>query len=111
MINLKTDKDNDQFIIITFLKMIHSLSSDVYGNNINKAFLNKIEVIKQYRKYVINSQNVYFFGSVIQKFQKLKLITMALAYETSQTFCLEMIMFNYVYEYLHYCPKKVLYAT
>ena len=41
---LKTDKDKDQDIIDNLLKMIRCLSYDVYINNIDMDFLNKLEV-------------------------------------------------------------------
>ena len=48
----------------------------VYINNIHLDVLNKVEVIKQYRHTVMKSENVGFFGSVIQKFQRSKIMTM-----------------------------------
>ena len=78
--NLKTDKDNDQVIIKNYLKMIHCLSYDVYNNNIDMDFLNKVEVFKQYRQSVMNSENNDFFGSLIHEFQRLKLMTFAIVY-------------------------------
>ena len=81
IVNLKTDKD--QLIINNLLKLIRTLSGDVNNNNINVEFVNEIEVIKQYRQSLMNCENVYFFGSVIQKFQDLKVITMAESYENT----------------------------
>ena len=75
--NLKTDKDEDQVIIINLLEMIHCLRYDVYNNNSDMDFLNKVEGIKQYRQTVMNSENGNFFKSVIQKIQRLKIETMA----------------------------------
>ena len=43
--------------------------------------LHKVEVIKQYRQTVMNSENDNFFTSVIQKFQRLKIMTIAAVYE------------------------------
>ena len=79
--NLETDKDEYQVIIDNLLIMIHCLSYDVYNNNIDMVFLNKVEVIKQYRQTVRNSENVNFLKSVIQKLQKLKIMTLAAVYE------------------------------
>ena len=78
--NLKTDKDKDRVIIDTLIRMTDSLSRDVYNNNINMNFLNKIEIIKQYRQSVMYEDNVDFFKSIIQKFQKFKVLTMAVVY-------------------------------
>ena len=49
------------------LKLIHCLNYDVYNSNIDRDFLNKVEVIKQYRQAVMNSKNVKFFKSLTQK--------------------------------------------
>ena len=46
--NLKSIKDEDQDIVDNLLKMIHCLSYDVYNNNIDMDFLNKVQAIKQY---------------------------------------------------------------
>ena len=43
--------------------------------------LNRVEVIKQYRQFVLNSANVDFFSSVKQNFQRLLIMTMAIVYE------------------------------
>ena len=64
--NLKTSKDEDQSIINDLLKTIHCLSYDVYNNNIDMDFLNKVEVVEQYRQTVMNSENFNFLKSVIQ---------------------------------------------
>ena len=74
--NLKTDKDEDQVIVNNLVKMIHCLSYHVYNNNIDIDFLNKVEVIKQHRHLVINSENKDFFLPIVQKFQRLKIMTM-----------------------------------
>ena len=58
--NLKTSKEKDEVIINNLLKMIHCLSYDVYNNNIDMDYLNKVEVIKQYRQTVINSGKIFF---------------------------------------------------
>ena len=58
---MKTSNDEDQVIIKSLLKMIHCLSYDDYNNDIDMDFLNKVEVIKQYRQTVMNSENVIFF--------------------------------------------------
>ena len=60
--------------------MIHSFRYNVYNNNINMDFLNKVEFSKQYGQTVMNFENVNFFKSVIQKFQKLQIMTMAAVY-------------------------------
>ena len=78
---LETDKDEDQVIIDNLLKRIHCLSYDVYNNNIDMDFLNKVVVIKQYRQSVINSGNKDFFLPIVQKFQRLKIMTMVVVYE------------------------------
>ena len=44
-------------------------------------FLNKVEVIKQYRQSVRNREKFDFFKSVIQKFLELKVRTMSIVYE------------------------------
>ena len=51
--------------------MIHCLSYDVYNNDIDMDFLNKVEVIKQNRQSVRISENVEFFSSV-KKFSEIK---------------------------------------
>ena len=78
--NLKTDKEKDQVIIDNLMRMTNSLSCDVYNNNINMNFLNKVEVIKQYRQSVMYEYNVDFFKSIIEKFLKFKVLTMAVVY-------------------------------
>ena len=78
--NLKTDKEKDQIIIDNLIRMTNSLSCDVYNNNINMNFLNKVEVIKQYRQSVMYEHNVDFFKSIIEKFLKFKVLTMAVVY-------------------------------
>ena len=49
-------------------------------------FLKKIEVIKQYRQSVMKSENVNFFKCVIQKVQRLKVMTMVVKYEKHPKF-------------------------
>ena len=78
---LKTDKDKDQVIITNFLKLIPCLSFDVHNNIINMEFVNKVEVIKQCRQSVMDSEVVDFFISVIQNLQRLKIMTMIIVYE------------------------------
>ena len=78
--NLKTDRDKDRVIIDTLIRMTNSLRSDVYNNNINMNFLNEVEIIKQYRQSVMYEDNVDFFKTIIQKFQKFKVLTMAVVY-------------------------------
>ena len=78
---LKTSEDEDQVIINNLLKMIHCLSYDVYNNNIDMDFLNKVEVFKQYRQTVINSGSKDFFLPIVRKVQRLKIMTMAAVYE------------------------------
>ena len=68
--NLKTDKEKDLVIIKNLIRMTKSLSSDVYKNNINMNFLNKVEIIKQYRQSVMYEDNVDFFKTIIEKFLK-----------------------------------------
>ena len=72
---MKTDKDElsvtiriiitdkDYVTIFNLIKMVLCLRYDVYNNNIDMDFLNKVEVIKQYRQ------------SVIEQFQKIKIRT------------------------------------
>ena len=78
--NLETDKEKDLVIINNLIKMTKSLSYDVYNNNINLNFLNKVEVIKQYRQSVMYEDNVDFFKTIIEKFLKFKLLTMSVVY-------------------------------
>ena len=78
--NLKTDKEKDQVIVDYLIRMTNSLSCDVYNNNINMNFLNNVEVIKQYRQSVMYEHNVDFFKSIIEKFLKFKVLTMAVVY-------------------------------
>ena len=59
--NLISSKNEDRVVVDNLLKMIHCLSYDVYNNNIGMVFINKVEVIKQYRQSVINSGNKSFF--------------------------------------------------
>ena len=79
--NLKSSKDEDQVIVDNLLKMIHCLSYDVYNNNIDMDFSNKVEVIKQYRQSVINSGNKDFFLPIVQKIQRLKIMTKLVVFE------------------------------
>ena len=58
--NLKTDKNKDQVFLIISFKMCHCFSYDVHNNNIEMDFLNKVEVIVQYRQSVMNTENVGF---------------------------------------------------
>ena len=44
--------------------MIHCLTYDVYKNNIDMDSLYKVEVIKQYRQSVMNSENGIFFSNL-----------------------------------------------
>ena len=84
MKTFESDKDEDQIIIIKILKMIHCLSYDVYNKNIEEMdFLDEVDVIKQNRQTVMNSENDNFFKSVIEKFLELKVRTMAKVYENS----------------------------
>ena len=86
MRTFKTDKDKDQDNIDKFLKMIRCLSYDAYSNIIDMDFLNKVEGNKQYRQSLMNSENVNFFKSVIQKIQRLKIMTMVVVYEKNPKF-------------------------
>ena len=94
---MKTDKDNDQVFMNELLKMICCLNFDVYNNNnIDIDFLNKVEVNKEYRQNVMNSENVDFCGSLIQKFQRIKILTMVIVYEKEiQNFCLRVFVHNF----------------
>ena len=58
--DLKTSNDEDQVIFKNLLKLIHCLSYDVYINDIDMDLFNKVEIIKQYRQTVMNSENVFF---------------------------------------------------
>ena len=90
--NLKNDKDKDQFFVNSSLKMIRSLNFDVYNNIINMEFLNKIEVVKQYKQPVMDSENVDFCGSVIHKIQELKIMTRVIVYESNPE-----LLYDYLY--------------
>ena len=79
--NLKTDKDEDQVIVINLLTTLQCLSYDVYNNKIDMDFSNKVEVNKQNKQTVMKSENVNVFKSAIQKFQKLKIMTIVAVYE------------------------------
>ena len=59
--DLKIEKDKYQVIIKNLIKMIHCVNFNVYRNNIDMGFSNKVEVIEQYRQSVINSENFGFF--------------------------------------------------
>ena len=84
---LKTSKNEDRVVIEKLLEMVGCLSGDVYNiNNIDVDFLNKVEVIKQYRQTVMNSENVDIFKSVIQNFQKIKIMTMVAVYGKIQQY-------------------------
>ena len=54
------DKDKDKVINDNLLKMIQCSRYDIYNNIIDRYFLNKVEVIEQYRQPVMNSENVNF---------------------------------------------------
>ena len=58
LINLETDKDEDQLIIITLIKTILCLYCHFFISNIILESLIIIQVIKQYRQSVIFSENV-----------------------------------------------------
>ena len=79
--NLKTSKCEDQVIFNILLKMIHCLSYDIYNNNIDMDFSNKVEFIKQCRQSVIKSGNKDFFLPIVPKFQGLKIMTKAAVHE------------------------------
>ena len=79
--NLKTDKEKDLVIIDNLIRMTNTLSCDVYNNNNNMNFLNKVEIIEQYRQSVMYEDNVDFFKTIIEKFLKFKVLTMAVVYE------------------------------
>ena len=78
---METDKDEDQVIVDNLLELIQCLSYDVYNKNIDMDFLNKVEVIKQYRQSVMNSGNKDFFLPIVQKFQRIKIMKMVVVYE------------------------------
>ena len=78
--NLKTDIDKDRVIIDNLIRMTNSLRCDVYNNNINMNFLNKVEIIEQYRQSVMYEDNVGFFKTIIQKFQNFKVLTMTVVF-------------------------------
>ena len=97
--NLKTDKDRNQDFIDNLLKMFRCFSFDVYNNNIHMDVSNKVELLKQYRQSVMNSENVNFFKSVIQNFQRLKIMTMVVVYGKSPKFLhesrtIKLIIYN-----------------
>ena len=69
--------------------MIRCLSYEVYHKKIDMYFFNKVEVIKQYRQCVMNSENVNFFEPVIQKFQRLKVMTIVVSYKKNPKFLYE----------------------
>ena len=92
--NLKTDKEEDQIINNILLKKIHCLGYGVYNNIIDINFLNNVEVIKQYRQSVMNSENADFFVSVIRKLQILKIMTMVIVYEINQGICMRVIAYD-----------------
>ena len=79
--NLKTDEDKDQVIIDGLLQIIHCSIYDIYNNDIDLDFLNKVEDIKQYRQPEMTSENIDFFLSVIKKVQRFKIMTMVIVYE------------------------------
>ena len=60
-------------------------------------FFNKVAVNKEYRQSVLNSENIVFFGSVIQKFQRLKIMTMAIVYVKIQSFRMTVISFDLIH--------------
>ena len=74
--------------------MIHCLSYDVFIKTLDMDFLNKVAVNKECRQSVLNSENIVFFGSVIQKFQRLKIMTMAIVYEKIQSFRMTFISYD-----------------
>ena len=70
--NLKTAKGKDQVNINKSQKIIRCLRYEVYNSIINIEFRIKIEVIKQYRQFVMTSEFIDFFLSVIQNFSGIK---------------------------------------
>ena len=86
---LKTYKDIDQVINYNLLKLSHCLSYDVFKIKNDMDYLDQVEVIKQYRQSVTISQNVDFFRSIIQKFQRVKIMTMVVVYEKNPEFIYE----------------------
>ena len=54
-------------------------------------FLNKVEVIKQYRQSVKKSEKIDFSGSVTQKVQRFKVMTMVSKFmKKIQSFCMRV---------------------
>ena len=99
--NFKTDVDKDRVIINNLIRMTNSLRGDVYNNIINMNFLNKVEIIKQYRQSVMYKDNVDFFIPVLEKFSKFKVLTMAVVY----FYCTRIYVIIFI---IHTC-KRVLY--
>ena len=78
---LKASKDEDQVVIKKLSKMIHCFSYDVYNNNIDMDSLNKVEVNIKFKQTIINSGNKDFFLPLVQKFQRLNIMTIDAVYE------------------------------
>ena len=90
---LKTEKDRGQLITNDLLKMIRSLRCDVYNNNKNNniRFLNKIEVNKQYRQSVKNSEKTPLFRSVIKKLLEMQIKNMVIIHENNPYLLYDML--------------------
>ena len=54
-------------------------------------FLNKTEVIKQYKQYVMYSRMDGFFSSIVQNFQRLKILWKVKVYKKTQSFCMRVM--------------------
>ena len=52
-------------------------------------FLNEVVGIKKERRAVMISENIDFVGSIIQKFQRLKILTMVIVYMKNPEFLYE----------------------
>ena len=89
--NLKTDKDEDQVVFDNLIRMSNSLSCVIYNKIINMNFSTKVEVMKEYRQSVMNSETVDFFKSVIENFLKFKVSTMAVVYENETKLLSDML--------------------
>ena len=59
-------------------------------------FLNKVEVVKRYRRSALSCENVDFFSSVIQKFQRLKLMSMVVLFEKNPEFLYEGYFLRFI---------------
>ena len=67
LMSLKSEKDKNRNFIDKVIKKANSLSFDVFNNDINMKISDKVEINKQYRQSVINSETIVFFP-LVQKF-------------------------------------------